>query len=139
MKTKVAISWQDFEDMAHKLIKDIRSSKIKFDGIYGIPRGGLILAVYLSHQLNLPILAAPTKNTLIVDDISDEGKTLSSYKNRKIATLYSTSWTNVVPNWYVREKPTKDTWLIFPWENKETEKNYDDTVKRNNEKRKKIR
>jgi hypoxanthine phosphoribosyltransferase len=129
MKTKVKISWQDFEDMAHKLIKDIKSSKNKFDGIYGIPRGGLILAVYLSHQLNLPILAAPTKDTLIVDDISDEGKTLSSYKNRKIATLYSTSWTTVVPNWYARKKSSRDIWLIFPWENQETEKNYDNTMK----------
>ena len=121
MKEKIAISWKEYDDMIVQLTEKIKESKITFDGIYGIPRGGLVLAVSLSHQLDLPLLIYPTKNTLVVDDISDEGKTLSSLKNRKIATLYSTSWTKIKPDWHIKEKTDKNTWLIFPWENQEKE------------------
>ena len=47
--------------------------------IYAIPRGGLPLAVSLSHRLNLPIIMNETEispQTLVVDDIFDSGATL---------------------------------------------------------------
>lgn len=121
MKNKVIITWKEFDEMASQLVEKIKASNEKFDGIYGIPRGGIILAVYLSHRLNLPLLQNPTLNTLVVDDISDEGKTLLSWQNRKIATLFSTPWTSVKPDWYVKMKEEKDSWLIFPWENQDLE------------------
>ena len=121
---RIFVSWEEYEDMVSSLKKLIRDSKIVFDGVYGIPRGGLILAVSLSHELNLPLLIYPTTNTLVVDDISDEGKTLSSLKNRKIATLFSTPWTKIKPDWFIKEKENKDSWIIFPWENKNTEQKW---------------
>lgn len=125
MTAKIKISWNEFDNMIKELVIKLKDSGESFDGIYGIPRGGLIIAVYLSHQLNLPLLQYPTNNTLVVDDISDEGKTLSTFQNRKIATLFSTTWTKITPNWYVKIKDDKDSWLIFPWENLETENSYD--------------
>jgi len=119
---KIYISWQEFEKMTKDLINKIKISEEKFDGVYGIPRGGLITAVYLSHQLNIPLLIYPTENTLVVNDISDEGKTLSSLKNRKIATLYSTNWTKTKPDWHIKLKENKTNWIVFPWENPQTEK-----------------
>ena len=50
-------------------------------GIYGIPRGGLCLAVALSHKLNIELLKEPRNNILIVDDIYDSGETLHRYKD----------------------------------------------------------
>ena len=53
---KIQVSWWDMSD----LIKDL-AEKIPFevplaDSIYGIPRGGLIPAVMLSHKLGLPMV-----------------------------------------------------------------------------------
>lgn len=116
---KIEISWDQVDGMIAKLVKEIKKSKEKFDGVYGIPRGGLPLAVIMSHMLKLPVLLYPTKDTLVVDDISDEGYTLQRIKNKRIATLYSTKWTITQPNWYVETKKRKDDWIIFPWEAKE--------------------
>ena len=113
---KMYCSWQEFSFAVNELEEKIKKSKYKFDGIYGIPRGGVILAVCLASRLNLPLLMFPTKNTLVVDDISDTGETLTKFKNKKIITLYSTKWTITKPYWYVFEKTSKKDWIVFPWE-----------------------
>jgi uncharacterized protein len=115
-KNKVYVTWKETMSMAEELVNRINKSKLKFDGIYGIPRGGLPLAVILSYRLNIPVLLYPTKDTLVVDDISDNGLTLQRMKNKKIATLYSTSWTVTNPDWFIKEKKSKEDWLVFPWE-----------------------
>lgn len=121
---KIYISWDKVDSMIAELVKKIKKSKIKFDGVYGIPRGGLPLAVMISHELKLPVLLYPTKKTLVVDDISDMGYTLERMKNKKIATLYSTDWTITKPDWSVAKKPNKNTWIIFPWERKDEKATY---------------
>ena len=118
MKNKVNISWDKVDKMVEKLVKEIKDSSIEFDGVFGIPRGGLPLAVIFSHQLEIPVLLYPTKDTLVVDDISDEGFTLQRMKNKKIVTLFSTDWTVTKPDWFAEKKLSKDDWLIFPWEKK---------------------
>ena len=115
---KLYISWDEVGNMIDKLAVKIKRSKIKFDGIFGIPRGGLPLAVMLSHELGIPVLLYPTQNTLIVDDISDNGYTLQRLKNKRIATLYSTDWTITKPDWFIEKKKSKNDWIIFPWEKK---------------------
>ena len=112
------ISWDKATKMIDKLSVKIKKSGIKFDGVFGIPRGGLPLAVMISHRLDIPVLLYPTKNTLVVDDISDNGFTLQRLKNKKIATLYSTDWTITKPDWFIEKKLSKDDWLVFPWEKK---------------------
>lgn len=113
---KIHIDWEMFGILVDKLSNKIKRKGLKFDGIYGIPRGGLPIAVCLSHSLNLPLLLYPTKNSLVIDDISDTGKTLKSFKNRKIACLYSSKWTETNPDYFVLTKEDKDSWIVFPWE-----------------------
>jgi hypoxanthine phosphoribosyltransferase len=115
---KINISWNKVGKMIDSLAEKIKKSGIKFDGVFGIPRGGLPLAVILSHRLEVPVLLYPTKNTLVVDDISDNGFTLQRMKNKKIATLYSTKWTITKPDWFIEMKKSKNDWLVFPWEKK---------------------
>ena len=44
----------------------------------GLPRGGIIPAVLISHEIGVCLLYLhPGKNTLVVDDINDTGETLS--------------------------------------------------------------
>jgi len=110
------MNWDDFEKDVPKLIRKIKKLRKRFDGIYGIPRGGLSIAVKLSHELNLPILVGGvTAKTLLVDDVADSGSTLLPYTNRKatIVTIFYKPWSKVKPDIWLRE--TKKH-VIFPWE-----------------------
>lgn len=119
MVNKIKITWEKVDEMMESLSNQIKESGLTFDGIYGIPRGGLPIAVAMSHKLNLPVLLYPTKDSLVVDDISDKGFTLERIKNKKIATLYSTDWTKTNPDWFIEKKQGQEDWIIFPWEAKE--------------------
>lgn len=91
----------------------------RFDGIYGIPAGGLVLAVYLHYRLKLPLMLAPTENTLVVDDIVDTGFTMSHYisKCNFTVALFCKRGGKWQPNIWLREKT--DKWVRFPWEGEE--------------------
>lgn len=128
MIKKIKISWEKYEQMVLNLARQIINSGFTYDGIYGIPRGGMVLAVSLSHLLNLPIINKPNHRTLLVDDIADTGKTLLKYEYKHIACLMYTSWTIVMPTFKSNSKTNKDTWIIFPWEVYETEDSKDDTT-----------
>lgn len=115
-KHNIYITWSAVDEGVEKLAEEIRHSKLQFDGIYAIPRGGLIIGVMLSHKLDLPLLIYPTEKTLVVDDIGDTGRTLMRLKNRKIACLFSTRWTKVRPDFSIYKKLSKEDWIVFPWE-----------------------
>jgi len=103
------------DELYKKLRGDVFNKSVMFDGVYGIPRGGSNIAMELSHKLKLPMLEKCTEQTLIVDDISDSGKTLQKYKGKKIATLFMRHNTQVRPDYYVHELKD-DSWIIFPYE-----------------------
>ncbi len=111
-------SWDEFHADVEKIIDiaRVKWQKNQFDGIYGIPRGGLILAVCLSHALKLPLLNTPTGHTLIVDDIADTGKTLLNYKKNgnRVITLFKHPESGVNPDIWIRSK--HNYWIDFPWE-----------------------
>ena len=113
---KIYLFWGKFGLMVDRLADLIKKSKTKFDGVYGIPRGGLILAVCLAHRLNLPFREKCTKKTLLVDDISDTGKTLRQTPHKKSACLYTTTWTTKQPDFALELKQKKDDWIVFPGE-----------------------
>lgn len=117
---KIYFTWKDFdraiETLAEKLPKD-------FDRICGIPRGGLVVAVALSHATGKPLtLFLENPNLLLVDDISDSGKTLGYYSKdaKYTATIHIVRDTQFIPTTWVLEKP-KDTWVVYPWEKEEYE------------------
>jgi len=109
-------SWDDFSEDAILLIEKIKNSNQKFDGVFGPPRGGLTLAVMISHHLKVPFLSKPlSANTLIVDDIADSGKTLEEFKGKNfIATLFYHKQSSTIPDIWIKEK--KEKWITFPWE-----------------------
>ena len=112
----INFTWEEF-DKSVELIAN-KCKLLEFSGIYGIPRGGLCLAVALSHKLKIDLLSKPIKNSLIVDDVYETGITLKTYKNiagAKFFVLFSKknpTWWNSV---YISEK---SDWIVFPWENK---------------------
>lgn len=113
---RLVMTWDAFEVLAQRLLDSLE--KHTFTGVYGFPRGGLVLAVKLSHALNLPLLMAPAKGCLICDDISDSGETIEKYvksASYTTATLLMREGTKAIPA-YVGERVTVPNWIEFPWE-----------------------
>ena len=108
-------SWNEFDKSVEHIAN--KCKYLEFSGIYGVPRGGLCLAVALSHKLKVNLISEPIKNSLIVDDVYETGITLSTFKNiegAKFFVLFSKKkpiWWNSV---YISEK---SDWIVFPWEN----------------------
>jgi len=116
-KKKIYVTWEDINEGVKDLINLLYPDKSKYDSVYGIPRGGVVLAFLLSYHLDLPLVDKPSEHTLIVDDISDTGYTLKEFEStHDIVTLFSTEWTKTKPKYYIFEKFSKNHWLIFAWE-----------------------
>lgn len=108
--------WNMIEEAVSKLADWARFNG-PFSSVFGVPRGGLIPAVMLSHKLNIPLLLSKqdiTPQTLVVDDISDTGATLAEFKKQKKATIYFHAKTQTKPDTAVYEKT--DKWIKFAWE-----------------------
>lgn len=111
---KQYVTWQQVRKFVDAVAAEYEDTP--FSGVYGPPRGGLILAVMLSHKLAIPLLMAPADDCLIVDDIADTGETLRKYRQDKytIATMYYHQQSVIDPDYWLFEK--KDDWIVYPWE-----------------------
>ena len=115
-QTKISVSWWDINDLVRDLAGKIPFEVPLADSIYGIPRGGLIPAVMLSHLTGLPLVQTIGENTLVVDDMTDSGVTMSKMPGQWTATLFHKPHTSIfTPNVYSRLHEG-DEWLVFPWE-----------------------
>jgi hypoxanthine phosphoribosyltransferase len=139
---KINLTWDEYLGYLRYMSGDIPSQP---DVIVGLVRGGLVPSVYLSHaldvpmitfdphllhsngnpreQIYLPISPSIIRTVLIVDDISDTGKTLLKCKkffsNRgfKVLTtsIYVNSTTTIyTPDFWVKDSEKK--WVVFPYE-----------------------
>ena len=145
-------TWNQIYAMLLAQAKKIQTSKFQPDIIVGVARGGLIPSRILADLLEIhdiaviiieyyidigktlqePVLkqclTAPLtgKRVLLVDDVSDCGKSLQLAKEHlqtqeaaeiKVATLYSKPGTITKPDYFEKET---SCWIIFPWEYWET-------------------
>ena len=108
-------TWSEFDKSVEYIANKCKF--FDFNGIYGVPRGGLCLAVALSHKLKINLLSEPIKNSLIVDDIYETGITLNSYKDIEGAMFY-VLFSKIKPKWWnTVHMAEKRDWIVFPWEN----------------------
>jgi uncharacterized protein len=114
------IDWKEYNEIVDELCEKLNS--YNFQAVYGIPRGGLIPAVIISHQFNIPLingtdapLCCKYDCVLIVDDIIDSGETLKKYSFNCfiIATLFKHCKCLIMPDVFVR---TNSNWIRFPYE-----------------------
>lgn len=119
---KVYVTWEDVTEFVNAVSEKYADEH--FCGVYGFPRGGLVIAIMLSHKLNIPLLSAPSKGCLIVDDICDSGETLLHYTKNSSKSddhefttctmYYKRNSLKVVPDFYKMRKGKN--WIVFPWE-----------------------
>lgn len=127
---KEKYTWQKFDLDCKKIAAWAQGRHIK--NIYGIPRGGLVIAVKLSHLLDIPLVLNRddiSGSTLIVDDIIDEGNTIERLlavigEHHHIASIFYNKSAKRAPHFFAREKKN---WVVFPWETNATSK-YDQTI-----------
>ena len=124
-KTKIYYSWNDYKKDVKQIVK-LKFPKTKI--IYGIPKGGLPLAVTLSNILSIPLaltyeeaiekVNGDMSKLLICDDVSDSGNTLLKLKDANKAitiTLFKKDNTKFVPDIFLRTCK-QSCWILFPWE-----------------------
>lgn len=135
--SKLIVSWHKYLSEAEKLYLKIKDNK--YDEIVAINRGGLALGLILSHKFNTKLsvidpkeiskehihseVQSNIKKILLVDDLSDTGKTFLQIMNNfcscaydvDSAAIYVKPWTSVIPKyWNIITKK----YIIFPWEEK---------------------
>lgn len=104
-KKAYKLTYKEFEDRIKKIAERIKNNP-EIEDIFGIPRGGLVPAVRLSHLTGLPLTNNPrNKHTAIIDDCLDSGNTFHSFSNFK--------------HFYVlvdKQQENIDEWIEFWWE-----------------------
>ena len=138
LENKIILSWRDIENVIDKVVKKIDNLEKKPFYIYGVPRGGLIPATWISHktgikyqQINSTQISkmADLSHILIIDDICDSGKTVKeireNYPKVKVACLYYKETASEKPDIY--GEIVGDDWIVFPWEQDETPGKRDNT------------
>jgi hypoxanthine phosphoribosyltransferase len=105
------LTWEDVMDAIEVLSVHLGGKKL-----FGIPRGGLIVAALLSYRgcERVPLL---DHGVYAVDDIADTGQTLLGYGERgiKTAALYKRKGCAFVPDTYAYDIDSSD-YILFPWE-----------------------
>lgn len=125
MADKLYLSWTWVDEQLHNIGERLESvDKLEF--ISGIPRGGLIPAVIMSHAFGIKYISYSSakmlpkeirKNVLVIDDIADTGHTLKEANELEFltGTLAMRVGSKTTPNFY-GELINDDRWLVFPWE-----------------------
>lgn len=141
------VPWSTIQETINKLAKCVFAS-FRPDVIVAIAKGGLIPARILSDLLGVDeigvieakfymgidyrrdkpfiksIAIPPIKNkrVLVVDDVSDTGRTLQLVTDTlalhapqalKSLTLYVKPWSTYTPDYFYA---VTDEWIVFPWE-----------------------
>lgn len=131
MEDKIYITYNGFGELANMLCDKIKESHYTFSSVYGLPRGGMVLAVHLSFNLDIPLLTnimnfIPNKHhrLLIVDDIIGVGCgyeraiEFCDIKNIQYSTavLFDKSETDIPPHFIIDKI---NSWVVFPWDKRD--------------------
>ena len=124
MDNKWYVTWQEVDEFIDDVINHFKL--VPISGVYGIPRGGIILSSILSYRMDIPMLLAPAKDCIIIDDIADSGETLLHYdrnssaggikKGYHIVTMFYKKTSSVTPEFFKHYKT--DKWIVYPWESR---------------------
>jgi len=140
------ISWSEYGNLAEALAEKVRANGKKYDLVVGIIRGGIPVAMVVADHLDARIdfvnvksyndigkRTAPRilstltegvqgKDVLLVDDLVDQGDTMSFMKrylsdqqpkSLETAVLFKKPWAKTEPDYYLE---SVSEWIVFPFE-----------------------
>ena len=126
---KEFVSWELIDDCVTDIAFHLKDTGKDFKGVFGVPRGGSLLAVMLSHKLDIPYITdfwrVGDGDIVVIDDIADTGKTFQFYKEQPetkdahYVTIHEHKQSIVKPDYSVLYK--QDKWIVYPWEAEESE------------------
>lgn len=105
MKEKVSMPM--WYQLMHNMLHRISKSGKTYTGIYGVPRGGTLVAVVMHDWLDLTLLEEPLEGCLVVDDLIDSGATRKKYKDYDFEVLIKKDSHKWIEFWY--ENTDQDT------------------------------
>ena len=112
------LGWAQFDQAVQLLASQFADGDVT--GVYGVPRGGLCLAVALSHALDRPLLSSPNPSALIVDDVYETGRTMKALKDQVPHASFAVWVSKGSPDWCTAAVVADSSeWVVFPWENLE--------------------
>lgn len=132
LRNKFYYKFEDLYTFIQSITPEIRIKGYKL--IYGIPRGGLIPAIMLSHSTGIPVIVSqafppvPDKTKiLVVDDIFDTGETINrclkdcSVFTSNVNVMCPIVRVNVTNDYedvvsYFDKELYDDRYVVFPWE-----------------------
>ncbi len=117
------LSWEQIRDAVARLDGMLRRQVAELEGrprlVYGVPRGGCIVAALLTAHGWQPA-ETPEKAILIVDDLVDSGRTLTPYleQSRPCAVLFAKAPAPpaLVARLAVPPVHVGEAWVHFPWD-----------------------
>ena len=123
-KNKLYLRWKWVDEQINKIGDKLEGLNLEF--VSGIPRGGLIPAVMMSHAYGIKYISYSSakmlpldlrKKTIVIDDISDTGLTMAEADKLKFITssLCTRVGTKTLPR-LTGELISGEQWLVFPWE-----------------------
>lgn len=110
---KLILTWEDFDRAVEVIAEACDAPR----GVCGVPRGGLILAVALSHAFECPLVNEPGPDVLVVDDVVETGAALRAFA--PLAPPHRLwTWVSKGSHPGVRScmSISEETWVVFPWE-----------------------
>lgn len=110
----IKLTWNQVNLRIDELLKKVDISN--YDGIYGVPRGGMPIALIVSQKTGLSIIESiiESEKPLVVDDIIDSGNTRLRYSDYDFISLFDAKEVN--------------DWIEFPWERMNNEAPAEDAV-----------
>jgi hypoxanthine phosphoribosyltransferase len=126
MMTEVLyMTWENFDEAMRSAVAELSNHPLLPDGaigVYGIPRGGLIVAVTLSHRLSIPWLPEPQPGCILVDDVIETGHTMQTLINNLHKQYPGLNWAawvwiskNLLPGIGYQRYVDPKIWVCFPW------------------------
>ena len=120
-RVKIPLDWGEIDRLVDILCEKIITELPSIDSVMGLPRGGLIPAVMVSHRLGLPLVTLPEPHTLVIDDIADSGVTLTNTPGIYTAVLHYKPHTSVFKPDLYSVLYKGDDFLQYPWETDDSE------------------
>lgn len=131
---KHKISYETYGKIIKQLTENIKIIPRNITAVYGVPRGGLIPAIHIAHNLNIPIIYNlcdfkdnKKEYLLVVDDIVDTGATFEKiekqfkfigYKKPVFVSIHLKPKSSFIPDLFYSRT---DDWIVYSWETIDSE------------------